>query len=733
MKHSDEKLVIVSNRLPISVSKKGGQLSFKPSHGGLATALASIKKPTNQVWIGWPGIANEDLTQADRRTITRELKKLHCVPVFLSKEQVEKFYFGYSNCTIWPAFHYFSQHIEYNKSYWNMYQTVNRLYRNVVVRHADDASTIWVHDYHFLLLPQLLRDKLPHSSIGFFLHIPFPSWEIYRLLPERCELLTGLLGADMIGFHTYDYVRYFQGSVLKCLGFKSEHGTIFTGERAIHTDAFPIGIDYDKFASAMKRKDIKEGVKHLKEYDKDLTIIISVDRVDYTKGILERLEAFDYFLKNNPDYMEKVVMVMVAAPSRTNVDAYATLRHDIEQTVGRINGAHRTLEWSPISYQYRTQTHEQIIPLFYEADIAMVTPLRDGMNLIAKEYVATKQNGDGVLILSELAGVAAELPEAVQVNPNNKESVAAAIKQALAMPKKERQKRMRGMQQRIAKYTVGTWTNDFLRQLKAVKAKQHELTEQSLTTKDRTSLIASYKKAKKRLFMLDYDGTLVNFASSPDPAKAKPSLTLKKILKNLAQSSQDEVMIISGRPKHSLDSWFKNMPISLVAEHGGWMKGSNGWSKHKEVSAQWKQALMPILESFTERTPGSRIEQKDFSLVWHYRNVTPDLAYVRKQELKYEARLNLESDDIGIFEGHKIVEFKPQSIHKGTIAKQRLESNDWDFVLCIGDDYNDEDMFRALPESAFTIKVGHEASEARFRLRTVGQVTRLLQDIAKIS
>jgi trehalose 6-phosphate synthase/phosphatase len=724
------RLIVVSNRLPVRVTKTNGKLNFQPSDGGLATAMSSLGKSHEYIWIGWPGIVSEELTPADKKTIRKELIKHKCYPIFLSTKQIENFYEGYSNGTIWPLFHYFQSITEHKSEYWEEYKKVNKLYEAGVLKYATEDSQIWIHDYHLMILPKMLRDELPEASIGFFLHIPFPSYEIYRLLPDRREIVEGLLGADLIGFHTYDYARHFLSAVLRTLGYDNRMSSVIVGERLVRADVFPIGIDYEKFAMAAKSSEVKTEITGLKKTFNDQKIVLSVDRLDYSKGILERLEAFDRFLEKNRRWHKKIVLVVIAVPSRAGVDAYQHMREDIERTVSRVNGKYSTVDWSPISYQYKNLPFNQLMALYARADVALITPIRDGMNLVAKEFIASKQSRGGVLIISEMAGVADELPEATRVNPNDKEGIVRALEAALKMPLAEQRRRLSAMQNRLSVYTVERWAQDFIEQLSRAKDRRaaHDL---NLLEPDIVNeIIAKYKSAKKRLLMLDYDGTLTNFVSDIRPLSSKPSSKILRILKKLSHTTGNEVMIVSGRPKRALESWFSKLPMALVAEHGAWVKDHGKWTARSDYPADWKNIIRPILDAFAERTPGAMVESKHFSLVWHYRNVTPELAYVRQASLKHDVEKLLRDSDIEVFQGHKILEFKPRFITKGAAAKQKLSEGGHDFILAIGDDYTDEELFAALPVGSYTIKVGLSNSVARYHLTTVEQVVAFLAKLA---
>jgi trehalose 6-phosphate synthase/phosphatase len=727
---NQQKFIIVSNRLPVSVSKVDGKLVYKPSSGGLATAMSSLGGNADErLWIGWPGISSDELSRAEKASITRKLRSYNCIPVFLSQDQVKNFYEGYANDTIWPLFHYFLSYAQYDYDYWRTYKSVNALFGKTIARHAQPDATIWVHDYHLMLLPKMIRESLPKSSIGFFMHIPFPSFEIFRLSPDRKQILEGLLGSDLVGFHTYDYARHFMSSVLRTLGHESHHGVIDLKGRSVTVDAFPIGIDYQKFTAALDDPATKKEIEILDNHYKDQRIILSVDRLDYSKGIPHRLRAFEAFLEQNPAYHKKVSLVIIAVPSRTEVQTYKDLRDQIEQTVSRINGTYATVDWTPISYQFKNIPFAQLVALYQRADIALLTPLRDGMNLVAKEYVACKQKTNGVLILSELTGAADELQEATRINPNDSESIVEALKTALKMPVTDQRRRMRAMQRRISQYTVQRWASDFMEQLAYSRHMQDGNSDKVLAEEDIEAIAFDWQQAKQRAVFLDYDGTLMNFVSSPDPKKVAPSKQLVELLTKIAAKPHTELCIISGRTREALESWFGKMPITLVAEHGSWVKQHGEWAQGLFSFQEHKKLLRPLLERYAERTPGATIEEKNFALVWHYRNVPPELAYARNSNLKHDLNTMLAGTDVGIFSGNKIIEIKPRAIRKSTIVGELLDSNPADFVLCAGDDYTDEDMFEALPETAYTIRVGMHETHARFQISSVEKLRGILKSL----
>lgn len=727
-----QKLIIVSNRLPVSVKKENGEITFTPSSGGLATAMSSLdKKNKEMVWIGWPGLPSDDLTPQEKSTIKNKLKEYDCYPVFLTSEQVDNFYFGYANDTIWPLFHYFPVFTRHHSDFWKTYETVNQIFKKSVIKQADDNSLIWIHDYHLMLLPAMLRESLPGSAIGFFLHIPFPSYEIFRTLPNRIEILNGLLGADLVGFHIYDYVRHFFTSTLRLLGKESKRGIIGLEKRNVKADSFPIGIDYKKFSQTAKKSPRSEFGKTIKNEYSGQKVILSVDRLDYTKGILKRLEAFEQFLKDNPGYHKKVKLVVVAVPSRIEVETYKDLRNEIELAIGRINGAFGLVSWTPISYHFRNLPFEEVVALYERSDIALVTPLRDGMNLVAKEYVASKINKPGVLILSEMAGAADELQESIYINPNDIDSMVYAIKLALKMPIAEQKRRIKNMQDRISQYTVQRWGNDFLEQLIATKDRQNVEKQKFINRSQITEIIDDYRDSLKRAIFLDYDGTLREFSKDFSSSKSGPPKQLMQLLTKLTSEKSNKVYIISGRPHDVLEKWFGKLDINLVAEHGAWIKHKNKWQQQHSPLNGFKKDLQPIFDRYTERTPGAKTEIKTSAIVWHYRSVSPELAYTRRASLRRTLEMIIDKDELAVHSGNKIIEVKAKKINKGRIVHDALKGKYYDFILAIGDDYTDEDMFRNLPKEAHTIKVGYDETSAKYQIDSVKDVVSLLAKLSE--
>jgi trehalose 6-phosphate synthase/phosphatase len=724
------RLLIVSNRLPISVAKRRGKLRFEPSVGGLVTALGAFYKSRPSVWIGWPGIELEKLAGEERQEVETSLSSESCYPVFLSQQDIEDYYQGFCNNTIWPLFHYFPEYAVYSADYWQAYRRVNRLFAEAVTGVARPGDIIWVHDYHLMLLPRLIKERLPDMTAGFFLHIPFPSFEIFRLLPWRRQMLEGLLGAELIGFHTYDYVQHFLDSVHSLLGYESVMGQLTAADRITKADVFPLGIDYQHYYSAARSSAVRSQVGQFREKLGNRKIVLSIDRLDYTKGIPQRLEAFDLFLEKHPEHREKLVLVMVVVPSRTEVAQYARLKKQVDELVGEINGKYGSIGWTPIWYLYRSLPFDSLVALYNLADIALITPLRDGMNLIAKEYIASKTDGRGVLIISETAGVARELGEAIVINVNNPEEIVRALEEALAMPKREQKERNRIMQKRLQRYHVGRWADEFIDRLLHTRQLQDEMGTRALNDEAQNRLVGDFQQRRQRLILLGYDGTLIPFSAKPE--QAKPGAGVKRLLKRLAAEPRNELVLVSGRDRHILERWFGGLGIGLVAEHGAWVKErGKPWEVGGRLPQDWKEELRPLLELYVDRTPGSFVEEKEFSLVWHYRKAEPRLGELRAREVVNDL-LNITGNlNLQVLEGNRIVEVKNDGVNKGQAALRWVSRKEWDFILAIGDDLTDEDIFRVLPAAAWTIKVGVGASAARFSLGSPSQVVSLLTAMVK--
>ena len=729
------KIHIVSNRLPVSIQKDEDQLTLKASVGGLATGMKSIYKEYGGKWIGWPGLACDELSAAEIKEIDAKLVDEHCLAVELTKEEVNLYYEGFSNNIIWPLFHYFTQFIEFNPEYWEAYKRVNQKFADKTLEIVEDGDTIWIHDYQLLLLPEMIKTAKPNVTIGFFLHIPFPSFEVFRIVPWRKELIKGMLGADLLGFHTYDYERHFFSSVQRLLGFEVSFNQIHTEDRIVMGEVFPMGIDYERFrgkSSEVFQKPLCERSELHRELEKyflvspERKLILSIDRLDYTKGIPNRLRAFELFLERHPEFINQVTLIMLVVPSRGEVAQYKLLRSEVDELVGRINGRFGGVNYTPVWYFFRSLPFENLIELYGSCDVALITPVRDGMNLVAKEYVASRVNQTGVLILSEMAGVAKEMGEAIIINPYDEEEIAEAIFQALNMPLPEQRERIKMMQQRISRYDVFKWSAEFMKSLQQVKQIQTKFLSKKINSSVRNEIVSRFKKAKRRAIFLDYDGTLVGFQN--DPQAAGPDPALHQLLTSLENDKRNVVTIISGRDPETLERWLGNHQVNLIVEHGVWLKRlGKDWQMSDNINSSWKPLIRSLMETFVDRTPGTFIEEKNYSLVWHYRKGELVQSELRANELKEELRSMIANHNLEIMEGNKVIEVKAGGINKGVAAMRFLKDQEFDCILAIGDDWTDEYMFRELPENAITIKVGLKNTAAVYNVESVGAVRALLK------
>jgi trehalose 6-phosphate synthase/phosphatase len=545
------------------------------------------------------------------------------------------------------------------------------------------------------------------------------------MLPWREQIAEGLLGADLIGFHTYDYARYFLTSARNLLGIEAQHGELHAEGRRVLVDAFPMGIDFDRYARPARHASATRDAQHLRDDASKRKIVLSVDRLDYSKGIPERLHAFDCLLDEHPEWRERVNLVCVAVPSRSQVHEYRVLKEEVDRLVGHLNGRWSTMEWTPVRYLYRSLPFTRLAALYAAADVAFVTPLRDGMNLIAKEYCAARRHDDGVLILSETAGAAKELGEALLVNPRDADAMVASLHRALEMPEEEQAERMRAMRHRLRRYDIFRWVGDFLGRLDDVKAEQARDAAHGLDEAATERLLAAYHAADRRVLLLDYDGTLMPFATRPEDVA--PDETVLSLVRDLAADPRNTVAVVSGRDRHALERWLGELPVALVAEHGVWVREPGGeWMTIEPMSDAWKPRVRQTLEIFVDRTPGSFIEEKDFSLVWHHRAVQPNLAETRRAELRQALGGMLPSMGLAAMEGDRVVEVKRAEVNKGRAVHRWVSGEDVGFVFAVGDDRTDEDVFETAPEGAWTVKVGLNNTSARFSVPDVWAVRALL-------
>lgn len=730
------RLVIAAYRLPFKFTMQKDGCKAVQNSGGLVSAILALSENFKQKnsliennKIVWTGIADNLPNNGSVENFKNE--HFDIVPTAMPQKLEHLFYGGFCNDFIWPLFHYFPSYAVFNNDYFEAYREANSIFCDELIKTIKPGDFIWIHDYHLFLLPEMIRKKVPDATIGFFLHIPFPSFEIFRLMPRhwREAIIRGMLGADLIGFHTHDYTQHFIKSVKRTTGFECHQNLIYTPNKLVKADAFPIGIDYDKFHDACFSKQVLIEKKKIKINLDNQKLIFSVDRLDYTKGLLLKLKGYETFLEKYPKWHSNVVFNMVVVPSRDNIEKYKEMKREIEHTVGRINGKYSSLAWQPILYQYKSLTFDELVALYDLSDVGLITPLRDGMNLVAKEYIASQIENRGVLILSEMAGAADELNEAIIINPADDIEIADAVLKALEMKPSEKHARLKRMQNRVATYNVYTWAFDYFNQAHEIKEQQKLMKVRFIDNTISSKIVANYKSAAKRILFLDYDGTLVPFTKYPELATIDRK-TLN-IIKRLSDNPKNHVVIISGRDKDFIEKQFSGVNLTLVAEHGFFIKKEGGnWESTSNLNDSWKESVMPILKEYVNRCNGTFIEEKTGSIAWHYRNADSDFAQQRLHELRDNlSEIIRHKTDFEILEGNKVLEVKSGKYDKGQAAQTLIGDEHYDFILAAGDDKTDEYIFKELSDTAYTIRVGLSPTVARYNVFDFSSLLKLLKDL----
>ena len=730
-----KKLIIASNRLPFKIEKRNNAYEISISSGGLVSALKSFiehyKHLYEIVWVGCPDF-NLEIWTSNRHAVYKTGFEIH--PVFIhNKKEKARYYNGFSNSTIWPLFHYFPSFAEFEEEQYEAYKKVNGIFAHEINKITKPDDIIWVHDYHLMLLPEMIKRHRINTQIGFFLHIPFPSHEIFKLLPQswREEILKSLIKSDLIGFQTKDYVNHFLSSISYFLGLGNTEGKVLCNGHLCEVGDYPISVDFNKFFDSYNAAQVKKGRRALMDRYKDIQIIFSVDRLDYTKGILNRLNAFEKLLEDNSRYREKVVFIMNVVPSRDAIKKYSQRKKMIEENIGRINGKYGSVDWQPILYQYRHLSFSQLLTFYTSCHVTVVTPLRDGMNLVAKEFVASRADCKGVLILSEMAGAANELEDALIVNPTDIHKLEESFVNALEMTAEEQARRMTVMQDTVSENNINNWLKNYMSDLDKIHSENRKLYTRVLPYEARDLILENYKGANKRLLLLDYDGTLSNYTLLPD--QAFPSDHLMALLKTLCESKNNKLCIISGRKAEDLEKWFGHLNVILVAEHGCTYRlpFDKEWLQMANLDLSWKAKVNDVLKRLVIRYPGSFIEDKIYSLAWHYRAIQKEVT----EELIIDTNNKLsainQTNAFRVLQGNKVLEVKSSGMNKGLAAIKLLSSDTFDFVLAMGDDVTDEDMFEVLGDpSHITIKVGLDKSKARYNLIGINNVISFLDQLA---
>lgn len=721
------KRIFVSNRLPFSANTKTQTLSR--GSGGLVSALLGVSLEESFYWMGFE-------TDADSAHLLREKsqdiqKNLLCRPVLIAKEVYDTYYDGVANDLIWPLFHYETHLAAFDRENWSVYRQANAIMAEEILKVAEDGDTVWIHDFHFFLLPKMLKDRNPKIKVGFFLHIPFPSFEIFRQLPVREEILQGLAASDLVGFHEHSYLRHFITSLKAFLGMDSSLFKAEIGSHTLNLGVYPISIDTAEFKSKAEAPGVARLCQSYRREGPGEFKILGVDRLDYTKGLELKLRGFQRALRLYPELVGQVSLLQVAVPTRLKVPFYAKIKRNLEQLVGAINGEFGTPDYVPVQYIFKSIPEETLLALYRRADATIVTSKRDGMNLVAMEFaVAQDIEHPGVLILSEFTGAASLLPDALIVNPWDAEMVAESIFRSYHMPLEEKRQRLHNLQQILLRYSASQWAESFLADLEKNSAAESLECPPLPASPERWPLPmqTSLRHHKVRL-MLDYDGTLA--AIQPKPEMAILEARVKNLL--LKINEDIEVFILSGRPRSFLESQFGDLPLNLVAEHGAFYRlaGQKWQSRVTSDVHSWYSEVETALNSYCSKVPYSFVEKKEAGLVWHFRQSPADFADYMSKKLDDELKACLGNEPVSVVLGSKIVEAKASECNKGSFLRWLMQSSfkDTAYYICVGDDRTDEDMFRVLGEKGVAIKVGLEATSASYHLPRQSDVVPFLETL----
>jgi trehalose 6-phosphate synthase/phosphatase len=689
---SQRPIVVASNRLPFTFQRTSKGLERRASAGGLVSGLEPVLRKRGGTWVGWPGI---EVREGEQLSTRGEAYRIS--PVLLTETEITRYYHGFSNRTLWPMMHSMPVRARFDAREWETYTRVNSHFGEAAAAEANDAGLIWVHDYQLMLAPARIRQELPESRLAFFLHIPFPPYDVFRVLPWDRELLRGLLACDLIGFHVRGYARNFLDCVERSLGARVDHSAMLVeyGNRTTRIGAFPLGIEFSLFES------LAAGAP--KKHESDQQIVLGVDRLDYTKGIPERIMAFQRLLERYPEHRENVVLLQIAVPSRSQVAEYRDLKRQIDELVGNVNGRFATAYWSPIRYLYRSFTQRQLAAVYRDADVALVTPLRDGMNLVAKEYVACQVDEPGVLILSRLAGSADTMREALLVNPVDIDGTAEALHRALTMEEAERRSRVAALRRRERRDNVDTWVRSFLDVAVGARATLTPFTDQ-----DFTAWLSEFIGRYRLALFLDYDGTLCLLQEHP--SKARLSNDMRRALGACAERDDTDIAIISGRALNDIRSIVDHDLLCYAGNHGLEIAGPDIPDFAHEDLVHYRERAENLSTDLEEiALDGGWIEAKGPTLTYHYRAVPEKLrpalverAHAIINQAGYQAR-----------DAHCAVEARPPiGWDKGRAVLHVLRTRygpSWSEavrVVYVGDDQTDEDAFRFLAGLAMTFRVG---------------------------
>ncbi|XP_064938146.1 alpha,alpha-trehalose-phosphate synthase [UDP-forming] 1-like isoform X1 [Musa acuminata AAA Group] len=715
-----QRLLVVANRLPVSAVRRGEDSWYlEVSAGGLVSALLGVKD-VDARWIGWAGVNVPD--EVGQRALTKALAEKRCIPVFLDEEIAHQYYNGYCNNILWPLFHYLGLPQEDRlattrsfQSQFDSYKRANKMFADVVNKHYQEGDVVWCHDYHLMFLPKCLKEYNSKMKVGWFLHTPFPSSEIHRTLPSRSELLRSVLAADLVGFHTYDYARHFVSACTRILGLEGTPEGVEDQGKLTRVAAFPIGIDSDRFKRALELPAVREHINELTHRFAGRKVMLGVDRLDMIKGIPQKILAFEKFLEENPSWRDRVVLLQIAVPTRTDVPEYQKLTSQVHEIVGRINGRFGTLTAVPIHHLDRSLDFHALCALYAVTDVALVTSLRDGMNLVSYEFVACQGSKKGVLILSEFAGAAQSLGAgALLVNPWNITEVAASIGYALNMSPDEREKRHRHNYAHVTTHTAQDWAETFVSELNDTVVEAQLRTRQVPPLLPTHVAVERYSQSKNRLLILGFNATLTESIESSgrrggDQIKEmelKLHPDLKAPLTTLCNDVLTTVVVLSGSDRSVLDDNFGEYNMWLAAENGMFLRHTGGdWmtTMPEHLNMDWVDSVKHVFEYFTERTPRSHFEHRETSLVWNYKYADVEFGRLQARDMLQHLWTGpISNAAVDVVQGSRAVEVRSVGVTKGAaidrilgeIVHSKSMVTPIDYVLCVGHFLGkDEDIY----------------------------------------
>ncbi len=707
--------IVVANRLPVEPVHENDDpaqaiVSWHPAPGGLVSALDSVLRTRASLWVGAGDLSADEYGSFGSTKLE---------PVAIPADDYQLYYAGFSNTAIWPLYHSAIVTPEFHREQFDAYRRVNVLFADHVTALAAPGATVWVHDYQLQLLPSDLREQRPDLKVGFFLHIPFPSASLFSQLPWRAQILRGLLGSDLLGFQTQQDAGHFIDACQRILGLRTEDGKVLFDGREVRVGAFPIGIDADAYAELAQDPDVQQRARDLRtELGEPTTLMLGVDRLDYTKGIDIRLRAFAELLQSERLDPSNTVLVQVAVPTRGDVREYQAIRDEVELLVGRFNGSLAQIGANPINYLHRVLTREELVALYLAADIMLVTPLRDGMNLVAKEYVASRHDNSGALVLSEFTGSAAQLTDAWLVNPYDTENVEQAISDAVAASPADRARRMQSMREVVFDSDVNTWANSFLELLEADSS---PAVVQAASTLAGIPL-STLARTPHLLVCCDYDGTLAPLVD--DPAKARPLHEAITALRQISLLPATTVAVVSGRSLRDLAALSRLPPeIHLVGSHGSEVDADF------RIDAQQLRLLEQVWAAVDEiagTVPASHIETKPGSLAVHVRRCKEQ---DREPLLRRIAMGPGQFPGVHIRYGKDVVELSVTDTQKSDAVAALRHRTGASAVIFIGDDVTDESVFESLTGPDIGIKVGEGPTSASWRVAAPSDVAQVLAEL----